>query len=194
MPTPEEIVFALCHEVANLMAGLRLEAEALGGPRGTALTGHASRAGSLIALVRPLLAPRRGETRSTPARLLLEGLRRDLDGDPRVRVEAPAADELPEVRADADTLHYLVVAELMAALDELPPGETASLALEPAAGGVALVLESRGRAGTAQTASDTLAGRSLTRALSEALLARWGGRLDVKQAGGRARVAFVLSA
>ena len=102
-----ELVFALAHEIANLLAAARLEAGLLDPAAPAAelqriadcVSETSARAGSLLALLRPLLAPEGVDPVPIDALELLEGLRGGLDesSDTRVVIALKTAVELPAV-------------------------------------------------------------------------------------------------
>jgi hypothetical protein len=189
-----DLVFALCHEVGNLLAGVRLQGDLLGGQEGLRVAGHAARAGSLVGLVRPLLDPTRAPS-PVDAAALLEGLRRDFDASEPVAIEAAGAGLLPALAGDAEALHHLLLAELRAALEQArgagAPG--VRLSCERTVDGADLCVERPG-ALAADEPPERLSGAALTRALAVALVARWGGRVTAAADSGHARVVYALRA
>jgi hypothetical protein len=193
-PAEHELVFALCHEVGNLLAGVRLQADLLRSQEGLRLASHAARAGSLVGLVRPLLDERRAACPVDPV-ALLEGLRRDVDPSEPVEIEPAAAQPLPALAGDAEALHHLLLAELRAALERAheagSPG--VRLSCQRTDDGADLCVESAGGVADDEP-PERLSGAALTRALAVALLARWGGRVRVSGGAGRARIVYSLRA
>jgi len=187
MRRPEELVFALCHEIGNLLAAIRLHGRWRDPDTGLRLSGLAGRAGALLALIRPLLSPGCAETRRFDPLELIDALRPALDDpdDPRLRIDLGSAAALPPVVADGETLCQLLLAELFAALEDLPEGEQLRLGAVALGDAVAFVLEDR--LGRARGAA---AGRRLVWDVAEVVLAGWGGRFARETSGDAQRVAF----
>jgi hypothetical protein len=188
---PEELLFALCHEVGNLLAAIRLHGRFADEESRARISELTDRAGSLVALVRPLVSnPPRRVPVLDPLELL-ETLQRGLDdaGGARVRVELKSAVDLPGVAIDGETLRHLLMADLLAALEDLPGGERVRVAAELVPEGVAFVLEVPGQAVTDAPARK-LAGRALTHALAAEILGKRGGGVTV----GGPRVCFRVPA
>ena len=187
MPTAsEELLFALCHEVGNLLAAIRLHGQFVDEKDAARISELTDRAGSLVALVRPLLSQPAPSVALLDPLELLEALRRGLDdvGAARVRVELKSAADLPGVAIDGETLHHLLLADVFAALENLAEGERVRVAAESSPDGVAFVLEVAGEA-TPDAPAPKLTGRALTRALAAAILGERGG--SVAASGPRVR-------
>jgi nitrogen-specific signal transduction histidine kinase len=192
-PASEELVFALCHEVGNLLAAIRLQAAPLDDEATARIPELAGRAGALVALVRPLLSPPPLAAVSLDPLELLEALRRGLDeaADARVRIELRSAVDLPEVAIDPDTLYQLLLADCYAALESLAVDQRVRVVAERSPDGVTFAVEAPGdRAPDA--AAVKLAGRSLTRALAQAILAVRGGAVAVSASEAGTRIAFTV--
>jgi len=177
---PEELLFALCHEVGNLLAAIRLHGRFADEESRARISELTDRAGSLVALARPLLSNPSPSVPVLDALELLEALQRGLDdaGGARVRVELKSAVDLPGVAIDGETLHHLLMADLFAVLENLPGGERVRVAAEPTANGVAFVIEVPGQA-TPDAPARKLTGRALTHALAAEILGKRGGGVAV---------------
>jgi len=188
---PVDLLFALCHEVGNLLAAIRLHSQFDDEESGARIPELTDRAGSLVALVRPLLSKPPQSVPVLDPLELLEALQRGLDdvGGARVRVELKSAVDLPGVAIDGETLHHLLMADLFAALENLPGGERVRVAAEPSPDGVAFVLEVPGEA-TPDAPARKLTGRALTQALAAAILGKRGGSVAVTGYGAGLRVCF----
>jgi hypothetical protein len=175
-----DLLFALCHEVGNLLAAIRLHSQFVDEESAARISELTDRAGSLVALVRPLLSDPPPSVPLLDPLDLLEALQRGLDGveGARVRVELKSAVDLPGVAIDGETLRHLLMADLFAALEDLPGGERVRVVAQPSADGVAFVLEAPGEA-TPDAPALKLTGRALTRALAAAILGRRGGSVAV---------------
>ncbi|MFQ5416007.1 MAG: hypothetical protein ACE5FL_03050 [Myxococcota bacterium] len=201
--TPDELVFALCHEVGNLLAAARLEASLLDASRDDPALATASeriseisaRAGSLLALVRPLLDASSVQTLPTDPVEMLRGLRRGLDAslDARVAIDLDSAADLPDVAVAAEVLHHLLLNAIffgLAAADG--PGE-ARVRARADGERVAFEVEDHGRPERDEDAG-VLCGRPLAHAIARTLLAGQGGAFGCSRSGGRTCVVFALPA
>jgi hypothetical protein len=167
-----DLLFALCHEVGNILAAIRLHSRFDDEESRARVSELTDRAGSLVALVRPLLSDPPPRVPALDPLELLEALRRGLDdaGAARVRVDLKSAVDLPGVAIDGETLKHLLMADLLAALENLPAGERVRVVAEPAPDGVAFVLEVPGPESSS---------RALARALAAAILGERGGGVAV---------------
>lgn len=192
---PEELVFALCHEVGNILAAIRLHSQFGDEVSRARIAELTDRAGSLVALVRPLLSEPPPSMPVHDPLELLEALQRGLGdtGGDRVRFELESALGLPGVPIDWETLHHLLLADLFAALENLSEGECVRVVAEPSPEGVAFVLEAPGEL-TPEAPALKLAGRALTRALAAAILGKRGGGVVVGGGAASGRVCFGLRA
>jgi len=196
-----DLVFALCHELGNLLAGARLEAGLLdpsGGAAELAKAGEriselSARSGSLLALVRPLLALEAIAVFPTDPLEVLDGLRRGLDEscDFQVAIELKSAARLPVVDLAPELLHHLVLTAIFCGLEAGGSGDRVRVRAEAAGERVAFIVEDAGRFSAAD-AAPPLRGRSLTHAIARALLAEQGGDFDVSCSEGCTRVAFAF--
>ena len=201
-PEPQRgLIHALCHELSNLMAGVRLHTHLItpGAPPGdlenaaSKIADVSLRAGALVAQVRPLLAP--GAQRVTsvaPADVLAE-LELFLDDEtPRpLQIDSKAASDLPPVRADAEILHHVLVIAVLGALEAVTGTGRVRVGAELSRSGVAFVVADDGCV-EAGSSGSRLAGRPLGRAVAEVLLAPFGGRVLVTHGERATEVAFTL--
>lgn len=191
MASAEAIVFAICHEVGNLLAAIRLHGQLLDEDSGAQIAELAARSGALLALVRPLLSDERPQPTAVAPRDLLQGLHPALDdpGDRRLRVDLESAADLPPVAIEGDLVHHLLLVEILAAFEDLAPGGAVGLGAERAGDAVDFVLEDATPAREPAPAPQ-LTGRALTVALAEHLLARRGGGVSVSAAGEGRRIRY----
>ena len=196
---PRELVFATAHEIANLLAGSRLEA-GLFAPDAAApelqqiadrISEASARAGSLLAMLQPLLAPEAVAPLPIDALELLEGLRSGLDesSDARVVIALKTAVEVPVVRLVPDSVHHLLLTAIWAGLEAAPAGGALRVFCRADGGRVAFVVEDDGPAPDLDPGG-ALRGRPLTWAIARAVLAAMNGRVFVTRDGpaGRTRV------
>ncbi len=194
MAVPRDLVYALCHEVGNLLAAQRLQCQLLDDEEaGARISELAARAGSLLALVRPLL-----ETPTVPAAgvepiEILDSVRRGLDDpeDRRLRVRLKSAVDLPDVAVEGETLLHLLLAQLFAAFEDLPEGERLVLFAERRNSAVAFVLEDAGKPRDRQV-DPQLAGRPLSQELARCILERCGGGFEFDFPAEGNRVALLV--
>lgn len=123
-----KLVFALCHEIGNLVAAIRLEAHLIDGESGAlglaraaiSIDDTSSRVGALLTQVRPLLEPARpSEIGSVSPAGLLANLR-DGFGDRGVggaRVEVDVGGDLPAVVGDPERTNALLWLVALGALE-----------------------------------------------------------------------------
>jgi len=199
--SPRDLVFALCHELGNLLAGTRLEASQLDRGLGAEeleaaaerISEVSARAGSLLALIRPLLAPDAALALPTDPLDVLDGLRRGLDEscDARVAIVLKSAAELPDVDLAPEVLHHLLLTAIFFGLEAGGPEGRVRIFAEAAGGRVAFLVEDEGPPDDFPEPPE-LRGRPLTHQIARTLLAALGGRLEVSRPEGRTRVAFAF--
>jgi nitrogen-specific signal transduction histidine kinase len=199
--SPRDLVFALCHELGNLLAGTRLEASQLDPGVGAAelvaaaerISEVSARAGSLLALVRPLLTPAAVVALPTDPLDVLDGLRRGLDEscDARVAIVLKSAAELPDVDLAPEMLHHLLLTAIFLGLEAGGPEGRVRVFAEVLRGRVAFLVEDEGPPVDLPEPPE-LRGRPLTHEVARTLLATLGGRLEISRHEDRTRVAFAL--
>lgn len=184
MTSQRELVFALCHEVANLLAAARLEAdlireEASPAEAGTRIAAAAARAGALVAQIRPLLEPHRnGGAQCDPLEVLgaLRGVL-DEESDARVRIELRRAVDLPHVAVPAGVLHDVLLTAIYAGLDE--NGGRVEVHAEHRGDRVVFTLDDPGQG--AIEPEGALRGRPLCLAIAEAVLRGSDGTVSARR-------------
>ena len=196
-----ELVFALCHEIGNLLAATRLEAGLLDPQVGPTdleraaerISEVSARAGSLLALVRPLLAPADVAILTADPLDVLDALRRGFDEhcDVRVAVELKSAAPLPGVPLAPEVIYHLLLIATYCGLEAAAPDGRVRIFAAPVGEGVAFLVEDEGRALEASE-SPELRGRPLTHAISRSLLALQGGSFEVARPEGRTRLTFAF--
>jgi hypothetical protein len=188
-----ELLLALCHEVGNLLAAARLHSHLLDEDSGAQISQLAGRAGSLVALVRPLLTPAPERSAPLAPRAVLAGLRRGLDDSDasQVRIDVESAADLPDVAIDGETLHHLLLSQIFAALEERGIAAPLGVAAEARGDGVAFVIED-GPSTDAESEAGGLHGPALGRALGRAILGARGGRVETQRRPDGARTAYVV--
>ncbi len=189
----QELLLALCHEVGNLLAAVRLHSHLLDEDSAAQISQLAGRAGSLVALVRPLLTPAPERSAPLAPRAVLAGLRRGLDDTDavQVRIDVESAADLPDVAIDGETLHHLLLAQILAALEERGTAAPLRVTAEALGDGVAFVVADAPSADVALEAPG-LHGGALGRALAQTILGARGGRVEIQRRPDGARTAYVV--
>jgi C4-dicarboxylate-specific signal transduction histidine kinase len=187
----EQIAFALCHEVGNWLAAIRLQAHLLDESLGARELAEASleidelcaRSGALLAQLRPLLSPPPAAARAVAMAPLLHDVARSLDeqGLRGVALALEAPEDLPEVRAASEVLHPLLFTLAFGALEASRPAGRVRLSAVASEREVSILVEDA--VGLDEPLSgwrdQPRRGRVLGCALAGALARKLGGRLDV---------------
>ena len=200
----QHLVFALSHELGNLMAGVRLQAYLLTddpSPRELAaasleLDDLSAKAGSLLSQLRPLLSPPAAAT-AHPMAVLLQlktGLEDHVGQGVALRIVGIAGEGrgLPPVAVDGQLVHCLLLPLLLYAAEAASPGGEVVVAAEANsdASEVVFSVEDDGSGGEPleDWRDQAPRGRPLACQVADRILARYGGRLRVVAADGRTRV------
>ncbi len=212
MTTGHDLVFALCHEVGNLVGAIRLNADLIDAEASAVELANASveiddssaRIRSWLSLVRPLLDGEAGPEPGVPPAALLAGIDEALDeyGGHGVEIDVQQPDGLARVRGRSETLHHLIVTLAVHAVEETrPSGRVQVNASSGTDGLVVFCVEDdgpgddslQGGAGGLQGgAGGALTGRALAVASANLILGRVGGAADVARVDGCTRVSLRL--
>ena len=177
----------LCHELGNLLAGIRLTTHFLGGrvsegerrklARETELL--TAQAGAWVALIRPLRAQRPTQSRLAPAELLgaLERSVTELLESPD-QLRIPKGRGLPDVRIDSDAVHHLLVLLVAGAISE-SDGRRVRIMLREESRHVVMTVADATRRIPVGPDGPSPRGRELARLVGDELLRIAGGRLVV---------------
>ncbi len=186
--SPQDLVRALCHDVGNLLAAVRLSAHLLANDIAETerlsvsrdVEDLAARAGALLAQVRPLLAGATlARVRVSPAEVLM-ALTRALK-DRRTggaTLSIARGRKLPDVRVDPDALYHLLLTLVHGSLDAAAPNGRVRVSAKHQGRRVILSVSDDGR----QVDLDELRrgstprGRELAIRVADAVLRRMGGR------------------
>ena len=205
----KDLVFAICHEVGNLVGAIRLNAHLIDEDASAVelaalavdIDDSSSRIRSLLALVRPLLSDDPSLDTSVSAGVLARGVNEALDeyGGRGVEIVVDAGDGLPEVLVRPETLHHLLVTLAFYGVEEArPKGHVRVGVAVDAKGHVAVRIEDDGPEdeslaghGAADRAGE-LTGRALACAVAGVILERLGGSVEVLRSDGRTRVVLTL--
>jgi C4-dicarboxylate-specific signal transduction histidine kinase len=199
------LALALCHEIANLVSGVRLQAHLLAPELSNKELATASveiedlcaRSSAWLNLMRPLLSevPRSGEYGVLPSAVLsaLHYILEDCGGR-GVGLSVECREGLPEVAADPDTVQQLLLTLVFGAMETARPRGHVSIRGLPGrdADEVRLVVEDDGEDELRDWDRETLRGRPLACALASQILAQRGGGLDVDRSQGTTRVTLRL--
>jgi signal transduction histidine kinase len=184
------LVFAMCHEISNLIGAVRLRAHLLNEDQGPRELGVASleiddlsaRSSALLALFRPILSPP-DEAEEIAAETVVLGIERELEehGGRGVELTVEAGHDLPALRANPEIYHYLLVSQLLGAIDAAGAGGSVRLVVEAREGEVVFAVEDSGEADDQMLEwwKSSLRGRVLGCALADHILSRRGGRFAV---------------
>jgi signal transduction histidine kinase len=189
-----QLVFAMCHEISNLGAAVRLHAHLLDDeldPRGVALASieiddSSARSGALLALVRPVLSQPSEESNHAEAEVIVLGLQRAIDehGGRGVTLSVESPDGLPKVHADPQIMHYLLLTHLYGAIDSAGSGGEVRVVVESGDDEVCFALEDSGPVDEQHLGWKEAAqrGRPLSCAIADYVLKKFGGRIEVERA------------
>lgn len=201
---PARLAFALCHEIGNLLAAVRLQAHMLDEGLGRKQIAIASieiddlayRSAALLRHLRPLLAPLAGTpVREDPA-AVAAGLEREIaeQGGRGVRIEVQVVAGLARVAIEREVIHHLIASLLHVACEAAQPRGRVVLRVEPREGEVAFVVEDDGASADDPSgwSRQALRGRALLCAVADHILRKRGGRLVAGRSEGLSRVELLL--
>jgi nitrogen-specific signal transduction histidine kinase len=182
---PMELVLALGHEIGNLLAATRLHTHLINADTGatelsriSATIGElASRMGSLLAQVRPLVSPVQEGPPSIDPVEVLDGVHRGIEEscDERVAVDLDSAAGLPMAVIDPEPLHHILLTLIYQALEESEPAGNDESRFEDIAGGA-------------------LKGRALLYTVADAILRPRGGQIAARSLSAGNRVELTVPA
>jgi len=204
---PLRLARALCHELGNLLAAVRLSAYLAARERDREAVAEnardvdvaAAQAGAVLALLPPLLAPPEGPGGTADPGQVLHAVEATLRRAPGLaaRVDLEAAAGARPVRGDAEVLHHLLVALALSAWEAGgPAAPELAVRAEAARGGMLLAVEDAAGAWPQEEKDPRRAprGRALLAAVAATLAARWGGEVRVRPRPGGSRVEVRLPA
>ncbi len=180
---------ALVHEIANLLAAIRMSghflASNLPAAERAALARDIERltcqSGALLGQLRPLLDETTDHRANVSAASLLAGLAAALEGaiaPERLRVAKGRT--LPEVRVDADAIHQVLIALVTAATGDSAATAAVRVTARRDGGRVILsVIDEAKKLELAHESGSSLRGRELSFVLADAVLRTMGGRVKL---------------
>jgi hypothetical protein len=194
-------VLAICHEVGNLLAAVRLSSHLLPykdeEDKGMAetLEDLAAQAGTLLAHVRPLLGDDpKSRIRVSPSNVLVavaRALHEDSNHSPAPEVQAPEG--LPEVQVDPDALHHVLITLVRSTRGS---GEDGRAVVSARREGRRVVFTVRDGAARTPARRDSAAGaprgRALALQIARALVLRDRGVISIRSVSGGAEVGLAF--
>lgn len=205
LPEPRELVFALCHEIGNLVTAVQLEADLLDeveSPRGLAASAVkiediCAQVGGLLAQVRPLLSKASDSVQQgvdPEAIVAAANAQLEWRGSGRVLVSCEAEPGLPKLDVDPDSMRDLLLALVNGALDARAGSKQVTLCAVAEAGGVAFRVVDDGSPEEAleDWRQAARCGRPLVCSVAESLLSRVGGSVATRREEGFTQVVFWL--
>jgi nitrogen-specific signal transduction histidine kinase len=197
-----DLVFALGHEIGNLLAASRLHAHLIDAKMTavelsevSATIGElSSQMGSLLAQIRPLVSPVPGDAPNVDPLEVLDGVRCGIEEscDARVSVDLESAAGLPMAVIDPEPLHHILLTAVYQALEESAPGGKVAVSATSQAGSVVFCVE--GGVEFETEAGGALKGRSLLHAVADAILRPRRGRIAIHSLGSGNRVELTVPA
>ena len=195
-PNSVDLVFALGHEIANLLATSRMHTHLIDAEASAADLAHvaatiaelSSRMGSLLAQIGPLLSPDHETSHFIAPSELFDGLQRDIEEscEDRVRFDADSAVGLPKAAIDPNSLHHILLTLVYQALEESEPDGAVAVAVSASGGSLVFTVDGVGPIGDDEAA--VLSGRTLAHAVAGAILRERGGQIETRSAGDHSRV------
>jgi signal transduction histidine kinase len=193
----KRLVFAMCHEISNLVAAVRLQAHLIDedlSARGLAVASleiddASARSSALLALIRPVLSDPKADAPPIGADAIACGVERALEdyGGRGVELGIDTGGDLPKVKADPEVIHYLLLIHVYNAMETVGSGGTVRVHVETRSDEVAFIVEESGETDDEHLnwREGALRGRTLSCAISDYILAKRGGHIAVSRQGER---------
>jgi len=204
----KDLVFAICHEVGNLVGAIRLNAHLIDEDASAVelattsvdIDDSSSRIRSLLALVRPLLSDDPSLDTPVSAGVLARGVNEALEeyGGRGVQIAVEAGEGLPEVVVRPETLHHLLVSLAFYGVEEARPrGHVHVGVAVDDKGQVVVRIEDDGEedeslAHPRASEPSELTGRALACAVAAVILERLAGSVEVSRRDDRTCVELTL--
>lgn len=192
------LVFAMCHEISNLVAAVRLQAHLLDedlDARGLAVASLeiddlSARSATLLALVRPVLVAPNEEIPPIGADVIALGFERALAeyGGRGFEIVFDTEPELPDVRAEPEVFHYILLSHAFGAMEAMEATDSGGrIRIEVVAGTKEVVFAVEDHAPADEEHlkwwASSLRGRVLESAVAHYILTKRGARFDVQRRG-----------
>ena len=199
---PMDLVLALGHEIGNLLAATRLHAHLIDADKTakelsevSATIGElASRMGSLLAQVRPLVSPvLEGAPNIDPIEVL-DGVQRGIEEscDERVAIDLESAAGLPMAVIDPEPLHHILLTLIYRALEESEPDGKVAVSAFAQAESIVFTVDDESQ--YEDIAGNALTGRALLHTVADAILRPRRGRIAIRSLGAGNRVELTVPA
>ncbi|MCG8588721.1 MAG: hypothetical protein MJE66_05470 [Proteobacteria bacterium] len=199
-----EIVFALCHEIGNLLAAVRLQAHLIDSDvsarelaaASVDIDQYTARASALLTHVRPLMSADAGtplEVEPGRAAAILQQAIED-HGTRGVRVDWDCADDLAPVRFDPENLNNLLLTLCFDAIEAARPSGCVVVVCSSVEGGTEISIADDGdeEDGMSEWRSQARRGRPLSWIIAECVLRKGGADFAVARESGRTTVRITL--
>ena len=199
---PMDLVLALGHEIGNLLAATRLHAHLIDADKTakelsevSATIGElASRMGSLLAQVRPLVSPvLEGAPNIDPIEVL-DGVQRGIEEscDERVAIDLESAAGLPMAVIDPEPLHHILLTLIYRALEESEPDGKVAVSAFAQAESIVFTVDDESQ--YEDIAGNALTGRALLHTVADAILRPRRGQIAIRSLGAGSRVELTVPA
>lgn len=199
---PMDLVLALGHEIGNLLAATRLHAHLIDADKTakelsevSATIGElASRMGSLLAQVRPLVSPvLEGAPNIDPIEVL-DGVQRGIEEscDERVAIDLESAAGLPMAVIDPEPLHHILLTLIYRALEESEPDGKVAVSAFAQAESIVFTVDDESQ--FEDISGSALTGRALLHTVADAILRPRRGQIAIRSLGAGSRVELTVPA
>ncbi|MCH7866593.1 MAG: hypothetical protein IH881_02775 [Myxococcales bacterium] len=188
-----DLVFAMCHEISNLVAAVRLQAHLLDeelDARGLAVASLeiddlSARTAWMLALVRPVLSAPPEEIPPIGSGVIALGFERALveHGERGFEIVFEIEPELPDVCAEPEVFHYLLLCHAFGAMEAMDAGGRLRIEVTASEKEVVFAIEDRAPADDQHLTwwKSSLRGRVLESALAHHILTKRGARFEVNR-------------
>ena len=197
-----ELVLALGHEIGNLLAATRLHTHLIDADtNATELSGIsktigelASRMGSLLAQIRPLVSPVPEDAPNVDPVEVLDGVHRGIEEscDERVAVDLDSAAGLPMAAIDPEPLHHILLTSIYQALEESEPDGKVAVSAFAQADSIVFTVDDESK--FEDVVGGALRGRALLHAVADAILRPRGCQIAIRSLSAGNRVELTVPA
>jgi signal transduction histidine kinase len=202
--TATRLVYAVCHEIGNLVAAVRLQAHLLDeemAPKELAVTSVeiddlAARTSAMLALIRPLLSASPAEGAAVSPAQISAGISQALEdhGGRGMVLEVECDPDLPMIVTDPEVMHHLILTLVFGAVEAGEHKGQVTVRTTRSGDDVMFCIEDD--ADEAEQLLDwkdhMLRGRPLSCAIADFILRSRSGRLEVRREDGLTQVLLIL--
>ncbi|MFT5442856.1 MAG: hypothetical protein ACI8W3_001900 [Myxococcota bacterium] len=193
------LIFAMCHEISNLVAAIRLQAHLVDedlDARGLAVASLeiddlSARSAAILALIRPVLSPAPAEIAPLDAGVIALGFERAIVdyGGRGFEIAFDIPSDLPEIRAETEVFHYILLSQAYGAMEAMSPGGEIRVEVVVEEKEVIFVIEDGAPEEEEHLAwrEASLRGRALECAVAHQILTKRGARFSVERRGAKNR-------